>query len=368
MTLKIFITSIVLTCSCLLGGCSPQGPTLLPSDHLGYNRAVDLSLNQQLLLNIVRAHFLESSLYVSIENITSRNSIENQGSVGFFNPFNTGGASRALRTLTALYKHTTKQEPSFIYAPETNDKYAIELLQPLRIKALYLVIESEADMGDIIRLMLRRIGPYINFPALPLQKPYKTNLISIQKFIVLTQAITKIYASNGYTLFLKETGKADKIEELVIPITRNVKFTPQERRLLSSIGIKPGDPYIILSDHYAKNKKDTVFIQVRSLINVTDFLSFAVTGKAQSRLWADVVEKRRIHIYKKYQKLLTEHLVNITSNVSRPPNAYISIQSHGLWFSIMNDDISSKTTFRLFRLFNDLTQANTKTNNILIAS
>jgi hypothetical protein len=365
---RILLASICLILSIFVSGCSRLAKTALPTDHLGYNRAVNSSINQQLLINIVRAHFNESALYVSIENVTSRHSYQDEFGASFFNPFNTGGAATALHTLTLSGKSTVKEEPSFIYAPQTNDKYAIELLQPLRIKALYLVIESESDLGDILRLMLRRMGPYLNFEARPIMKPYLHNVESIRSFVRMTQIIDKIYSANDYIISVK-ANKDDTIEELKLPIPRGMRLSSHEWRLLASLGIKRGDPYIILcAGEELHHQKDAVHIQVRSLMNVTDFLSFAVVPPQNDHTRRMLLDGDNGKTFRAFQKLLTKYMMHIRVSSSKPSNPFVAIKRRGMWYYINENDVSSKITFRLFRIFNDVTQANTSPNNILISS
>lgn len=374
MTIKISAPKFILSGMIVLGlasltGCGRIGPKNLSTDHMEYNKAVNTSLNQQLVLNIVRAHYNEPSLFVSIDNVTSRDTYQAVGGLSFFSPFNSvSGASKANPTLTSSLTGTIKQEPSYIYAPETNDKYAVELLQPLRIKALYLVIESEAEIGDILRLMLRRIGPYINFPAQPLEKPYKINLSSVNNFIELTRIFTKIYAENGYqiNIITKKNGNGHyESEKLIIPLPRHPHLSHKQWHLLNTLGIQPSDPAIILCDRGSNPAKDTIHIQVRSLMNVTDFLAFGVNKPLQR---INGIPKNTLLLYREYQQLLTKHLINIRISNHYPSKAYIAISLHNRWYYIDNDDRSSKTTFRLYRVFNDLTQADTKASNILISS
>ena len=351
-----------------LVGCGRIGPTNLPDDHLAYNKSVNVSLNQQLLLNIVRSHYNEPALYVSIDNITSRDTYQANGELSLFNPFRASGATPQNPALTSKLGGTIKQEPSYIYAPETNDKYAVELLQPLRIKALYLVIESESEIGDILRLMLRRLGPYINFPAQPLEAPYGPNLTSVKNFIALTRAITRIYAENGYLISVQTIpvghGSHRVHENLIIPMPRHPNLTAQQWHLLNTLGIQRHDKAIILSDTGSNPAKDTIHIQVRSLMNVTDFLAF---GVAKTGMPEQTVTNKPT-VYHEYQRLLTKHLINVKVSNTYPKSAFVAVKTHQHWYYIDDRDIGSKTTFRLYRVFNDLTQADSKSNNILISS
>lgn len=362
---RIFITSLILILSAFLGGCSHIVKVPLQSDHLGYNRAVNDSINQQLLVNIVRAHFNESALYVSIENVTSRHSYQDAMGYSFFLPFNKGGAATQLNTLTLSGASTVKEEPSFIYAPQTNDKYAVELLQPLRIKALFLVIESESDIGEILRLMLRRIGPYINFEARPSINPYIRNIRSIKNFIRLTQIISKIYAANDYNMFLVSNTNPNK-ELMKIPIPKNIRLSQAEWHLLSSIGIKRGDPYISLCA--GNGGRDTVHVQVRSLMNVTDFLSFAVIPPQSDHTQRILLDGDNGKTFRQFQRLITKYMIHIRVSPSEPSHPFVAIKRRNMWYYITESDARSKITFRLFRIFNDLTQAATAPNNILISS
>lgn len=364
---RIITTLLFAVASMLLSGCSHMLRTPLQDDHLEYNRAVNDSINQQLLVNIVRAHFNENALFVSIENITSRHSYQDELGGSFFLPFNRGGAASQLNTLTVSGKSTIKEEPSFIYTPQTNDKYAIELLQPLRMKALYYVIESESDISDILRLMLRRMGPYLNFEKRPIVRPYKKNIRSIQNFIALTHIFEKIYAENDYTVYLIPNKISSK-EKLVFPIPEDIQLTANQWRLLRSIGIGRHDRKIVLcASPKASIAKGVVPVQIRSLVNVTDFLSFSVIPP-QDKYKRQMLGADNTQTFFKFQNLLTRYIMHIRVSAKQPVDPFVAIKRRGYWYYIRDDDSSSKITFRLFRIFNDLTQAQTSANNILIAS
>lgn len=365
---RFFHFLITTLCACLLSGCHHFGPSALPDDHMEYNKAITSGLNRQILLNIVRSHFHENSLYVAIENVTSRNTYQLNGSLSYFNPFNTGGADKVLHTLTAGLGGTLKEEPAFVYSPQTNDKYAIEMLQPLRLKALYYVIESEADFTNVIRLMFKNMGPYLNFEAEPLLKPYSKNLHSVRYFIRLANILGKIYAQNGYLLYYED--KTDKHPEyLELPLSKSVHLSAKQWEILRHVNVKRGDKIIYIASTPKRSMKDVIPIQVRSLVSADEFLSFGVSGPPQDNAMIRVVGRQGLAVYKQYQHLLTKRLMCIHSSKTLPKHPlFAAVQSHGYWFYINDDDVASKITFRLFRIFQDLTQADMKQSNILLST
>ena len=54
-----------------LDGCASIGPKTIPHDRQNYNDSVLSTENKQILLNLVRIHYLEPPLFIKIGSITA---------------------------------------------------------------------------------------------------------------------------------------------------------------------------------------------------------------------------------------------------------------------------------------------------------
>jgi hypothetical protein len=352
----------MLASASLLSGCFNPGPHELPSDHMDYNRSLNKTLSNQLFLNVIRDHYHEPALYILVSNISSSYSYSapSYGGISFGNFRHnfwkdaTGGS---------ISGPSWSVSPSFVYSPETNSKFMIESLSPTNPKEIFYVIKTEGRFGDIFRMIVQRIGPYVNFAETSKNESEETNKRSIQTFIKITQALDDIYEQNGHRLNLNNIPLENSVKKsehhspyiISLMIPPHVKLTDDEWKTLQKIGISHSTRKVSFSNAINDPAHHIVRYSLRSLLGLTDFLSQGI-------------DRTNTFKYRRYdQPILTNNLFHVHWSTSYPAGkAYLAVRYHGLWFYIDKKDSKSKVMFRLYRIFNDITQASESKAQLLI--
>lgn len=355
--------SFVFAISLSLSGCFNPGPHELPDDHLDYNRSLNTALSNQLLLNIIRDQFHDPQLYVLINNVSSsyNYSAPSYGGINFGN-FNHGFFKDA--TGGSISGPSWSVSPSFIYSPETNSKFMVESLIPLKPKALFYIIKTEGNLGDMFRMTIQRLGPYVNFAYASKLHQERNNTQSIKKFITVCEALDDIYEQNGHQLYFSKISPlpneknraphhSENIISLLIPPT--VQLTSAEWRVLNSLGITHSTRRVSFSNAFSNKQKHVIRISIRSLLGLTDFLSQGVDRVPSMKY-------RRLD-----QPLLTNGLFQVHWTTSYPfHRAAIVVRYQNRWYYVRKRDVQTRKMFRLYRIINDLTQANKSSTSLLL--
>lgn len=143
---------------CLLNGCANVGPASMPQDRLAYTLAVAKSLEEQLLLNIVRIRYAESPTFVDVSQIVAGYEFARQGNVAGEFHFNNGADSFV--GLGAGVSLTEK--PTITYAPLGGDQFARTLVAPVPAHMILLLIQSGWGADSVLNLSVRTINGHQN--------------------------------------------------------------------------------------------------------------------------------------------------------------------------------------------------------------
>ena len=343
----------------LISGCTHLGPKFLPGDQMAYNRQLNQSLSSQLFLNIIRDRYHEPDLYMRVSNISSSRSLSRNVNLSGMYPFIYRGFKNTAMSLGGSYS----ESPSFIFQPEVNGQYMSEALIPIKLREVFFVIKTESSLGDIFRMSFQRIGAYRNFPYHAKLKQGSNNKASIANFIAIARALNHIYEDNGHQLYLVKAPSrytkpsihhGDNLITLNIPPHNSL--SSKEWATLNLIHVHRGDREVSFSSYINDPTHHIVRVSVRSLLGLTDFLSQGIPplpGQKQRR---------------DYQPLLMDNLFRIHYSRGYPLNAYLAVYFDGRWYYIEKNDTQSKIVFRLYRMFNDVTQGSKNSAQLLIST
>ena len=108
----------------LFVGCRNYGSRTLPKDRYDYSRAVARSWKEQMLLNIVKLRYLDTPVFVEVQQIIAGYTLEGSANVGW----SEAGVAEGL-ALGAGGSYSVR--PTITYRPLTGSEFAKNLLQPI---------------------------------------------------------------------------------------------------------------------------------------------------------------------------------------------------------------------------------------------
>ena len=357
--LFILVGSIFL----LLSACSHVSPKALAESHYAYNLAANQSIENAIMLNIARAYNKESPSFLNISTITTANTLT-YPSVSLtptINPSGLGGPffSTLASTLTGPTGSTT---PTLVFTPNDGADFSEELLEPLALKYLYLVSNSETNLDHVLRIMVKSIGPFLNFRAIPSVHSANWNFNRIKQFEAFTYLMQKVFSYNGYRIYFD---KQKKIPEVILPIPAGFPWAPTDLKLIKALGFAtPPAKLVFMQSMGGRLPAHVIDIEPRSLLNAITFLANSVIDVDNKTPMKQPMKK----IGAKFSQLLSKKLMNIYVSNQRVNNAYIEVYYDGRWFYIDNADELSKRSFEIMHIFFNATDLIPKDRALLLST
>ena len=374
---------LVVTISLPLGACSStHGPAQLRRGHLDYNNAVRTSVDDELLLNIVRLRYLDTIEFLGTSSISSQTEI-NVGlgaTVGELGPEELAGVSGDVGW---------SARPTFTFTPQRGREFAERLLGPVDLNMLTHLAASNWPMDRLLRLFVTDLGPLNNngigedaaaFEELsdlisalqsrgdiaagfvnqaePVSQPIPAARVAPADYVAAAEKGYKYVPSeNGETLTLTKSGRRTAV--IMRP------GTPEAPRILELLELQPNErPYftIDLGAHVGRPgiTGDRIYIRTRSILT-----SMAHLARGVHVPCVHVAEGLARPDFPRHG-ILPETMDNFFQvHVSKnTPVGRLAVPYRGHWYSIADDDLESKLTFlilsTLYRLkLNDAAGKNT---------
>lgn len=242
----IFQWLIITTSVSLLISCTSIGTVILPKNRAGYNDAMIFSEEQQLLLNIVRLRFDDRPYFISVDSITSSNTLSFSGGASYNYSPNQGGSSSnsfsgtpdegitsissslsrsfGLSTpVSANANSSYSDSPTISLAPLQGEKFTMEMLTPVNTEVVYTMLEAGFDIQRLFRILFYKFGDYHNISSMTLPGPPDfQDVIEILKILEELQQERAIYFQENVITHIstkalatpkKEHKSLDKLKE-----------------------------------------------------------------------------------------------------------------------------------------------------------
>jgi len=340
-TTNVSAKFLLLSAVALLSGCTSFGSWIMTGERVNYNAALQITNDEQLLLNLVRLRYLDSTAFVEVGSITAQSSFQS-GLEGGRLP-NSGSS---MFGITGILNYST--QPTFVYTPLQGEDFIRRLMSPLTLERLVLLYHSGWGIKRLFSLCVQEINEIENATRTPHPRPER--VAEIRKFARVVELLGDLDARDGIDL-LSEPQSEGSAPQYVLHITADVLETPEAQELADLLGLQPGQRYYRLAYPLAEPGKspslDTLYLEPRSVLGIMYFLSRRVHVPNQDRE-SGKVEGGVDHI--------AESLGNdkpygpqfaIKSQSERPDQAAVAVRYRDSWFYIDDVDLKTKETFSL---------------------
>ena len=348
-SIVLFLVMIcILTSSCSV---SSQSTLYGMGGRAAYNQSLQMTNNEQMLLNLVRLRYLDTPFFLNVSNVTTQFTYRTTGTAeipipGFTNdnPSILGG------------EVFWQNQPTIQYTPLEGHAFASQLLSPIELATLQRVILSGWDLDLVFRLAIQSFDDFLNAPEasgpIPEYIPKYQSFFEVTELFRYFQKRSELQIGVKISKCPKEHSTPDKKAYLLqIAFPLGSKEADQLAGLLSGVVIK--NEHYVLNLELGFNKKGKIGIMPRSILSCMYYLSSGVKvpkediafGYAPTTLgtegeafdWHDVVGE----------------LMRVYCSKCRPRRSYVSIYYKDHWFFIRDDDLLSKKTFvLLLQLYN----------------
>lgn len=321
----------------LLTGCHSIGPYNLPLDRYNYNKAVNYSTNQEMLLNLVRLRYDETPLSMKVGTISGSTSYQRQaglaGTINFPSVAPTNGSLNPAGTVSYT------DNPIISYTPLEDQAFTQSFLARMNLYDVSLLLDSAWSIPRVLRVGFQRIGNAYNAPSAA--RSTSSHVPEYQNFIDMTYVLRRMQLANATTGFYSKKGN---VEDLTLVIDPHYHITAKELAILRKAGVVIHDHKIVFSTELAPHK---VYVVPRSIIGIYNYLSKGLiepSADLKAKVLTETVYANGSHF--DWQNVL-RGMMKIYSSDKEPKDAFVSIAYRGHWFYIKDSDSDSKQTLSM---------------------
>jgi hypothetical protein len=356
-------------------GCTLQGPQITGTSHLAYNSAVQESVQQELLLNLVRLRYTEPPEFLAISSISSQMSFDAAASVGA-RVGEVGSVNNSLFEPGVSVGYS--ERPTISFTPERGKDFTRQLVAPIELDSLYLLAEYGWGIDRVLRLLATELNGMPN--NISRQTLRSNQSQTLEKFAVVADLWRSLDESGAVRLDaverldavspplpIEQVNTGDMLDAVkdgfryvrqknssvyqlmksrqhyVLQVDESAWQTDEMKKFTGALGLGWGQTsYEIdragqLSQH---ENPLSLRMRTRSILGVMAYLSEAVDVPP-----ADL-EKGFVRPNDKIRTALSD-LLRIRVSAKEPGNAALSVPYRGHWYYINASDLSSRWTMGL---------------------
>ena len=250
-------------------GCSStNGPALIPEERSSYNQAIARSLDEQLLLNLVRLRYRDTPLFLEMNSVVSAYSFRKKGSAGGGVGWTNGTAASNL----SIGGETESTEgPVVTYSPLRGEDFANRLLSPLSPITMLLLSQSGWSLERLLLCCVQHANDISNATAAA--GPTPDYIPVYEQFHKLAHIFRNLQVAG---LINVEMDKDGKTVLLLLKHDEDKNLQAEIRELRNQLGLDEKAAFYRITDSPLRTAPDEIAITGRSLLAVMFFLSQGV--------------------------------------------------------------------------------------------
>ncbi|MEO0514547.1 MAG: hypothetical protein AAF086_04545 [Planctomycetota bacterium] len=324
--------ALILLLGLLATGCSLIGPEAIRTGRLQYNESVQVTSDQELLLNIIRLRYRDTPTILQIASINTQFNMETR-----LNGGTTIVPSNA-ENFNLSGTQSYYERPTISYRPVVGQAFITQMLEPVDEDKLTLLYNAGWPVDTLFGLTVQSINGIQNAPGASGPTPELDP--DFRRFQRVIHNFRDLQRAGLLTVGRDATSSQLRIAPDV-GLQKEIAF------IQNALGIDPEATSYQITQATDAAKSDTIAIVPRSLMSAMFYLSQGVDvppkdiedGRVFTAQYAD---GRTVDWQKE-----TNELFRVRTGWLAPSNAYVSIKYRDRWFYISDSDLSSKTTFAL---------------------
>lgn len=310
-----------------------------------FNTTLQMTTNEQLLLNLVRLRYCDTPYFLNVTNITNQVSYEAETDAGIRipgfnqeNPLSVGGSM------------TWKSQPTIVYTPLEGRQFSELLLKPIDLVFIQQLVYSGWDIDRVLKIAIQSFDNMYNAPTAAGPIPDINPVY--RKFYRVAQLLRHFQKNHQLQIGVEAVkhGDAEIGSALQIYFPHNGAESTELAKLLGEVSPKEG--YYVVNIKLGFQNKGQVGIMPRSVLSCMYYLSLGVDIPEEHGRGLYGMSPCEEGCHLEWKKVIQE-LLNVQTSHTEPRFASIKVKYRGNWFYIDDRDFSSKRTFvLLLNLFN----------------
>ena len=320
-----------------LGGCTQLGPSLVKAGRNDYNVAVQQTNDEQVLLNVVRMRYSDNPLWLNVGSVTTQFNFAQGVS---------GGLDRDVDVLRYGWRVGAdvrySETPTISYSPLKGEQFVRNIMAPMNFRTFMLLANAGWDIERLMRLTVSRINGLGNAPAA--EGPTPRTAPPYAEFQRAARLLGTLQSSGAIRFRHQEPATRTRPGLFFQP---DALDSPEARELRALLGLEVTKRVYDLHILADKPSADSIGIELRSLVEMLNFLSISVEVPARDEEAGRVTVTRDASGQRFDWSRMMDGLFRVRSQGEQPTDAVVAVQYRGAWFFIDDRDIDSKDTFRL---------------------
>lgn len=336
------------TCAAVLialaGGCASYGPTTMPNDRLAYTLAVARSLEEQLLLNIVRSRYGEAPTFVDVSQIVAGYEFTREGSISAEAHINNSADS----FIAPGVGISLTEKPTVTYAPLNGESFARTLIAPVPPHLVLLLMQSGWSADAVLNMTVRSINGYRNrLPRMGTSAP------ADPEFAHIIQLIRQLQDAGAVDFSVHEEKDRKRAIFLTLRVSGDVEAQVKVSELRKLLGIDQSVGEVPISVGLLVPTDGGITIYTFSL-----FQMLVAQGKH-----VEVPEGAAGFAAPDVSNIAGGHpTLSIRSGKERPKAAAAAVPYGGYWYWVEREDRESKVTLMALTMLYRLLESGTPGN------
>ena len=241
---------------CFTGCATRLGPGSIKASHRPYNDSVIQTLNEQLLLNLVRLKYRDNPYFIEVSSITSQQSLIGTAGSSATVPF----PFSSLRSLGVAGAVEYSDNPVISFQPLQGEEFLEKLMSPVAMEALLRLSQSGWSVSRVMRIAVEQANYLHNAPTASGPTPVKPP--EYEDFKIVTTELRRLQQTNGIDVVLENDRVAMIFDESRISSAEAV-------RIRKSLGVDPYNDTILLTSKPSRSRaKNELYLQTRSLVGI----------------------------------------------------------------------------------------------------
>jgi hypothetical protein len=327
----------------LLTSCADKiGPHNVRVDSLMYNRAVQSSVDKQLLLNIVRLRYRDNPTFLDIGLVSSSYEFNRNGNINF--KFDTAPHTSAV--ITPTVGMSLIEKPTTTYQPLKGEGLVKQMMSPISLQTLYLLNSSGWRIDRILRCCVQKMNNLNN--AVSAARPTPSLAPDYEDFLELTRLLHELEINEDIEIVADHNDATGKFD-FVIQIDHQSANKEIMERIWELLNLEKGTYVIKLVPYHSReNLPNEIHVDTRSPMSILYFLSQGVHAPAWDQAYGLVtVTHDRDGNFFDWEDVLGG-IISIHSDPECDAcDIAVSVEYRGHTFYIRDSDLTSKSTFSL---------------------
>ena len=315
----------------MVTACARIGPDIIQASGNDYNIAIQRTIDEQLLLNLIRLKYHDSPFFLEVNSVSSQFKLNTETGLSA-----TFKEQQIPESVGLSGKLNFTEQPTVTYLPLQGNDFIQRLLKPISVDTILLLANSGWSIERILRLIVDDINGVPNAPNAG--GPTPTAIPDFKEFQSIAYLLRELQTQNSVNFVYDSNKKASLVfnndDKKVNVLKRKLKLSDSKKyELINGKGLDTVN-------------NESIILSTRSFLGVMYYLSHSVEvpdiDKTSGKVTITYDEFGNEFSWSE----LTQNLFKIKST---PNNSDIAISTNyrDTWFYIDDSDLDSKTTFSL---------------------